>query len=106
VGNGAAFPELANAREVDGLRYADSSHGRLWASAAWPPKDADDARRLLEDWQRLHHGPTPFTLPPQVIAATRADRAGEAEGALRDMLVLVIAGLFALERILTHASRR
>jgi hypothetical protein len=106
VGNGAAFPELANAREVDGLRYADSSHGRLWASAAWPPKDADDARRLLEDWQRLHHGPTPFTLPPQVIAATRADRADEAEGALRDMLVLVIAGLFALERILTHASRR
>jgi hypothetical protein len=101
-----AFPELAKAREVDGLRYADSSRGRLWTSAAWPPKDVDSARALLVDWQRLHHAPTPFTLPSQVIAPTRPDRAGEAEGALRDMLVLVIAGLFALERILAHARRR
>lgn len=101
-----AFPILAKAREVDGLRYADSSRGRLWASATWPPKDVDSARQLLADWQRLHHAPAPFSLPSQVIAATRPDRAGEAEGALRDMLVLLIAGLFALERMLTHASRR
>jgi hypothetical protein len=101
-----AFPELAKAWEVDGLRYADGSRGRLWASAAWPPKDADAARRLLEDWQRLHYQPMPFTLPSQVIPASRAEHAGEAEGALRELLVLVIAGLFALERILTHARRR
>lgn len=100
------FAELEKAREVDGLRYADSSRGRLWASAAWPPKGVDSARELLADWQRLHHAPMPFTLPPQVIAAARPDRAAEAEGALRDMLVLVIAGLFALERILAHARRR
>lgn len=106
VGNPDAFPELGTAREVDGLRYADSNRGRLWTSAAWPPKDAEGARRLLEDWQRLHHAPVPFTMPSQAIAASGAAPTGEAEGALRDILVLVIAGLFVLERILAHARRR
>jgi hypothetical protein len=101
-----AFPELAKAREVDGLRYADSGRGRLWTSAAWPPKNADSARRLLEDWQRLHYAPVPFTVPAQVIDASRPDRGDEAEGGLRELLLLVIAGLFALERMFAHARRR
>jgi hypothetical protein len=106
VGAPGAFPELANARDLDGVRYADSGHGRLWTSAAWPPKDAEGARRLFEDWQRLHHAPAPFTMPPQALPASHAARTDAAEGALRDILALVIAGVFALERILTHARRR
>ncbi|HAV36900.1 MAG TPA: hypothetical protein DCX52_11190, partial [Massilia sp.] len=44
----AAFPELAQAKAVDGIRYADSARGRVWTSSAWPPADPAAARRLLE----------------------------------------------------------
>lgn len=106
VANPASVPELAKAHEIGALRYADSSRGRLWTSDAWPPRDANGARLLLQDWERLHYAPTPFTLPSQVIPASHAKHTGEAEGELRKLLVLVTAGLFALERILAHARRR
>ncbi|NUO87881.1 MAG: hypothetical protein HOQ37_17450, partial [Cupriavidus sp.] len=79
---------------------------RLWSSAAWPPQDADGARRLFETWQRLHYAPAPFTAPSQVFEAGRVSQSGEAEGELRGMLLWLIAGVFALERMLTHARRR
>lgn len=106
VGDERAFPELKQARQVDGMRYADSPHGRLWASAAWPPKDAAGARALFETWQRLHYAPVPFTAPSQVIAAGKAAAGAEASGALRNLLTMALAALFALERILAHARRR
>jgi hypothetical protein len=107
VGDARAFPELRDARQVDGMRYADSaSHGRLWSSAAWPPKDADSARGLFETWQRLHFAPAPFTVPSHTFEPSRAWRSDEAEGELRTMLAWLIAALFAVERILTHARRR
>jgi hypothetical protein len=107
VTDASAFPELRDAREVDGMRYADSvSHGRLWSSQAWPPKDVDSARRLFETWQRLHYAPAPFTVPSHTIEASRVLQSGEAEGELRTMLAWMIAALFAVERILTHARRR
>jgi hypothetical protein len=106
VTDAGAFPELRDAREVDGMRYADSYRGRLWSSQAWPPKDADSARRLFETWQRLHYAPAPFTVPSHTIEASRVLQSGEAEGELRTMLAWMIAALFAVERILTHARRR
>lgn len=106
VADASAFPELRGANQVGGMRYADSAHGRLWSAAAWPPKDADGARRLFEDWQRLHYAPVPFTAPSHTIEASRVWQPGEAEGELRTMLAWLVAALFALERILTHARRR
>ncbi|MFC0254239.1 BatA domain-containing protein [Massilia consociata] len=102
----AAFPELDKAAQVGGLRYADSPRGRLWHSAAWPPQDVKAARNLLEDWQRLHLGPLAYTAPPRVFAASPAVRAPEPSGALRGILMALLAALFVLERILTHARRR
>lgn len=102
----AAFPELRGAREVDGIRYADSARGRLWTSSAWPPKDADAARRLFDSWQRLHYAPVPYVAPPQALAPGKTRTAGEADGELRDLLLAAVLGLFAVERILTHARRR
>lgn len=102
----AAFPELRSAREVDGMRYADSPRGRLWASAAWPPRDADAARQLFDTWQRLHYAPVPYVAPPQTLAPGKGRASADADGELRDMLLAAVAGLFALERILTHARRR
>ncbi|WP_426176459.1 BatA domain-containing protein [Massilia sp. TWR1-2-2] len=103
VGDASAFPELRNARSVDGLRYADSARGRLWTAA--PPADAGSARSLFETWQRLHYAPAPYSAPSQTIAASTV-QAAPAAGALRDILLMALAALFALERILSHASRR
>ena len=106
IGDASAFPELRNAPSVDGIRYADSARGRLWSSAAWPPADADAARTLFESWQRLHYSPVAYLAPSQMIAATPAAPIMPAAGALRGLLAAALAALFALERILAHASRR
>jgi hypothetical protein len=104
VGDSAAFPELKNAKQIDGMPYADSPRGRLWAVGA-PPKEADSARGLLGHWQRIHYAPAPYTVPPSIIGPARTWNAG-AEGELRDMLALLVTALFAMERILAYARRR
>lgn len=106
IGDASAFPELKNAKQVDGLHYADSTRGRLWHSEVWPPKDAASARRLFEDWQRLHYPPVAYVAAPQVLPADPAAPLGAGTRALRDMLSIALIALFALERIVTHASKR
>ncbi|MFL6676432.1 MAG: BatA domain-containing protein [Massilia sp.] len=106
VGDTAAFPELASAKEVDGMRYADSVRGRLWTAAAWPPQDAGGARKLFEAWQQLHYQPVAFTAPSQVLVAANGAGGQQASGALREMLMIALAALFVLERILAHVRRR
>lgn len=101
-----AFPELDKAAQVDGMRYATGARGRVWTAASWPPQAPDAARRLFENWQRLHYAPLPYTMPSQTIAATQGVAPAPASGALRYLLTLVLLGLFATERILAHASRR
>lgn len=102
----AAFPELAQAKAVDGIRYADSARGRVWTSSAWPPADPAAARRLLETWRRLHYAPVAHTAPAYTFAPSNVPAAEHAGGAVRDFLMLALIVLFALERILTHARRR
>lgn len=106
VGDTSAFSELKSAPAVDGLRYADSARGRLWASASWPAQDADGARTQFETWQRLHFAPLPYTTPSQRIAPGPAASQPPVNGALRHLLTLALVALFALERILAHATRR
>jgi hypothetical protein len=106
IGHASVFPELRQAPVVDGIRYADSTRGRLWSSDAWPPLDADGARRLFETWQRQHFAPVTYTAPSQLIGAVPAMRAPDPSGALRDLLMKALVALFALERIVTHARRR
>jgi hypothetical protein len=106
VGDTSAFPELEHAKQVDGLRYADSPRGRLWTSPAWPPQDADSARALFETWQEIHYPPVAFTAPSQVLEPGKAAFGEQAGGALRDMLGIALVALLALERMLTHARRR
>lgn len=106
VADAAAFPELAQAPNVDGIRYADSPRGRLWTSDAWPPADPAAARRLLETWRSLHYAPLAYTAPAHTFAASGVPAATHANGALRGILMWALAALFALERILTHARRR
>jgi hypothetical protein len=102
----SAFPELRNAASIGGMRYADSTRGRLWSASAWPPADADAARALFETWQRRHYAPVAFPAPSMVIAASPAARSAASSGALRELLLIALTVLFALERILAHASRR
>ncbi len=104
IGDASAFPELRNAPSIDAVRYADSARGRLWSVSA--PADADAARSLFETWQRMHVAPLAYPAPSQMLAATPSARLADGVGALREQLLLAIAALFALERILVHASRR
>jgi len=104
--NADAFPELAKAEIIDGMRWADSPRGRLWHGDGWPPRDPDGARALFAAWQRLHVGAQPYTAPAQVLASDAAAPAGPASGALRHWLSLALVVLFALERMLTHVRRR
>ena len=67
---------------------------------------ADAARALLDNWQRLHAGPPGYTAPSRVFEASRTAHAPEPSGALREMLMALLAALFVLERMLTHARRR
>jgi hypothetical protein len=110
VTNEAAFPELAGSASVDGIRYADSARGRVWTSSAWPPANPAAARRLLETWQGLHAAPVPYTAPASSFAPSIGSAIPSAiphaDGALRDMLMMALVALFALERIVTHARRR
>jgi hypothetical protein len=103
IGDASAFPELRGAAAVEGMRYADSARGRLWSAA--PPADAGAARGMFETWQRLHYAPVPYLAPSQSIAASQV-QLPPVTGVLRDMLMIALAALFALERILAHASRR
>jgi hypothetical protein len=103
VGDASAFPELQKAPLAGGLRYADSARGRLWS--ATPASDVDSARTQFENWQHLHYTPVVFTAPSQVFTADASAPMTSGSGALRDFLALLLVGLFALERILTHARR-
>ena len=106
VGDTTAFPELKNARVVDGIRYADSARGRLWASDSWPAASAEAARVQFETWQRLHFAPAAYVTPAQTIAASASSAPAPVSGALRYLLTIALLALFALERIVTHATRR
>lgn len=99
------FTELAQSKAIGAMRYADGPRGRVWASNAWPPNDPAAARALIETWRELHYAPIPYTAPSMVFAPTQAASADQASGALRDFLMLALVGLFAIERILTHARR-
>ena len=96
IANPAAFPDLKD--------RADSERGRMWRVIM--PADPAAARKLVEDWQRLHAGVQPYTTASQTIASGPADGAAQASGALRDKLTLLLIALFALERLLSHARQR
>lgn len=98
IGDATAFAELKN------VAKADSARGRLWKVDA--PADADSARSLFEDWQRLHYPPLAYPAPSQQLAATPGATQFETSGALRYLLTLALLALFSLERILSHAKRR
>ena len=106
VTHDAAFPELAAAKQVDAIRYRDTPRGRVWTSDAWPPANPAAARRLLETWRELHPAPVAYTAPATRFAPSTVPATAHASGALRDMLMMALVALFALERMLTHARRR
>ena len=106
VGESSAFPELKDAPAADGVRYADSVRGRLWASDAWPPADAAAARALFDIWQRRHYAAPAYITPPQTIAGSPGAAQLISSGALHYPLAFALIVLFGLERLLAHARRR
>jgi hypothetical protein len=106
----AAFPELARAPTlvINGitLKYIDSPRGRLWASDAWPARDADTARAVYDAWQLLAASPAPaYPTQSQTFGAARSALPAITDAKPATWLALALLALFALERILTHARR-
>jgi hypothetical protein len=107
---GVAFPELSNAATlvVNGvtLKYADTPRGRVWASDAWPARDADTARAIYDAWQLLAAAPAPiYPTPSQSFGAVRSAPPAITGTKPASWLALALLALFAIERILTHARR-
>jgi hypothetical protein len=99
IGDVSAFPELAKAPQGK----ATTARGRMWAVEA--PANAEQARVLFENWQQLHIGPQPYSVPSQVLPAV-GKGAILPSGALHEILGWLMIALFAIERILAHARRR
>ena len=111
VTDATAFPALTQAARLQGLRYLDSAHGRLWALDGGLPADIDGARWLFQTWQALQRARVPYAPPSQVLAASAASPANPAStavlpaGALYPVLAPLLAALFMLERLLAHVRR-
>ncbi|MBJ7310186.1 hypothetical protein ACFOLJ_07585 [Rugamonas sp. CCM 8940] len=108
-GAGPTPPELAGAPalEINGitLRYADSARGRLWASDAWPARDAETARAIFATLHALDRAAPEYPAPAQAFAAERG-LGVPVEANPAAWLGWLLLALFSLERIFTHARRR
>ena len=87
------------------IKYADTPRGRIWLSTAWPPQDADGARKLYETWQALSKPAPAYPAPSQTFAAARGTLPAAADAERPRWLAYALLALFTLERILTHARR-
>lgn len=88
------------------LQVADSARGRLWASDAWPPKDADSARALYETWRALHFQPEAWPLAAQVLPPQRTSPLAMPGARPDAWLAYLLLALFIFERLVTHVRRR
>ncbi|MBY0242288.1 MAG: hypothetical protein K2X55_23545 [Burkholderiaceae bacterium] len=101
-------PAAVQALRVDGLalQVADSARGRLWASDAWPPQDADGARTLYETWHALHFAPDAWPLAAQVLPPQRTSALAMPDTRPDAWLAYALLFLFMFERLVTHVRRR
>lgn len=85
------------------LGYADTAQGRVWTGMPWPPAGAAQAAALHGAWQALAATAAPYPLP--AVALTPTKSAPAPDGARAPWWPWLLAGLFLLERLLTHARR-
>lgn len=117
----AAGPDAASARPQGGsagiqglaqgpgvlVAVADLPGGRAWQLAQDATIDPARAADLVEAAERLHFGVQPYTAPPERLAADPSAPVDTTrQGDLRQLLLMILAALFAAERILAHVSRR
>ncbi len=88
------------------LQVADSPRGRLWASDAWPPRDADGARAVYETWHALHVAPPAWPMAAQALPSQRAAPLAMPGSRPDAWLAYVLLALFIVERVMTHVRRR
>lgn len=114
IADGAVLAQLlpagvrATSVSLDGVawQYADTTRGRVWTTAAMPPRDAASARAMYDSWRALEAAPAPaYPAPPQVFAGGASlPVATDAQPA--SAIALAMLALFLLERIMCHARRR
>jgi hypothetical protein len=110
----ASSNQKENAKELPqpfkqlGITPADTAQGRVWtmdAQREWPVDDIESAKQLYQLWQQAQNVQVPYFVASQDIKALAKGDFLATSGNLREILLLLIAGLFALERYLSHARR-
>lgn len=104
----AASQVPAKSLRINGmaLQITDSPRGRMWASPAWPPRDADSARVLYETWQALAYPAQPYPMPALSLPASRSAALAMPDAKPAAWLAYALLALFVLERLLSHVRRR
>ena len=87
-------------------RIASTPQGYVLTAPDWPLNDVDRARALYEQWQDATSQPAAYAMPAQAMPAQRRHALPSGLARSPEWLALALLALFAIERILTHASRR
>jgi hypothetical protein len=93
-------------RTADANGETQTRQGLVWNAKDWPLTDIDQARALYERWQAATARPAAYPMPAQAIKPARSKPLPSPLARSPEWLALALLALFAIERILAHASRR
>ena len=104
LSDGRAFPSAKIDTEFGFAKYADSSVGRIYLSD-WRISEESEARALYNLWQKMRPTPEPFLADSQVFPVSEKKSSVAVGGQWTNAIGMLLAMLFSLERILSHARR-
>ena len=99
-----AFPTIKIDKEFGFTKYADSVVGRLYLGD-WHISEESEARSLYTLWQKMQPTPEPFLAYSQVFPVTEKKASAALGGQWTNAIGFLLAMLFSIERILSHARR-
>ena len=104
LSDGKAFPGVKIDTEYGSASYADSAVGRLYLSD-WHINEESDARNLYSLWQKMQPAPEPFLAYSQIFPVIEIKARDVLGGQWTSAIGWLLALLFSIERILSHARR-
>lgn len=104
INDAKAFPTVKIDKEFGFAKYADSAAGRLYLSD-WRISEESEARSLYDFWQKIQPIHEAFLSDSQVFPISEKKASAVLGGQWANTLGFLLAGLFIIERILSHARR-
>ena len=104
INDAKAFPTLKIDKEFGFAKTADSAAGRLYLSD-WRISEESEARSLYNFWQKIQPIHAVFLTDSQVFPTTGKKASAVLGGQWTNTFLFLLAGIFILERSLSHARR-